>query len=139
MTSIDQHYEARESSEKTIPDEHKEIFDQIVIIRRLVDNMPDDVDRIISALQTLVAITKSHFQHEETIMMKNKFHGAFLHKRDHEYLICGLRTFIDSIVDNSIQPSPTIGDNLQSWLRHHIKRFDDAYLEFKTRRSLPDL
>jgi hemerythrin-like metal-binding protein len=132
MTSIDQRHEVRENREGTVPDEHKYIFDQIQIIRSLVDHTPADVDQIISALQKLLVITQSHFQHEESIMIKNNFPGTLLHKRDHDYLVDGLRTFIRSIVDNSIHASPAIGDNLQSWLRHHIKRFDDAYLEFKS-------
>jgi len=138
MTNIDQRHEARESSEKTIPDEHKEISDQILIIRSLVVDTPADADQIISELQTLLVITESHFRHEETIMIANNFHGTLLHKRDHDYLVSGLINFSASLVDNSIQLSPAIADNLQSWLRHHIRKFDDAYLEFKGVRSNPE-
>jgi hemerythrin-like metal-binding protein len=133
MTNTDQSHIAYEENEQSIPDEHKEIAEQISIVRSLASNSPSDVKQIISALQGLLEMTISHFRHEEAIMVIDHFPGTLLHKRDHDYLVNGLEEFAASLDDKSVLVGPEIGDNLQSWLRFHIKKFDDAYLEFKAR------
>lgn len=138
MMNTNQCRAADEENQKAIPDEHKEISAQIMLIRNLVGNSPVDVSQIISALRELLKLTKSHFEHEEYIMITNHFPGMLLHKRDHDYLVDGLRKFMASLVDETAMLSPQIADNLQSWLNHHIKKFDDAYLEFRALSGSPE-
>jgi hemerythrin-like metal-binding protein len=133
MTNTDQSHIAYEENKKSIPDEHEELAEQIGIVRSLASNSPADVNQIIYALQELLKMTISHFQHEEAIMVIDHFPGTLLHKRDHDYLLNGLEEFAASLDDKTASLGPEIGDNLQSWLRFHIKKFDDAYLEFKAR------
>ena len=133
MAVADLNLSSSDESERSLPEEHIKIADQISIIRNEASRAIPDVGRIVSAVRELLNITKSHFQHEESVMLENHFPGMLLHKRDHDYLIRGLSDFMASVVDEAVPLSPAIGDNLQSWLTYHIKRYDDAYLEFRSR------
>lgn len=139
MAIMDQHHVAAEKTEMTISDEHKEMSEHIVAVRNLLSETPVDVIKLISALESLLVLTRSHFQHEETIMITTHFPGMLLHKRDHDYLLKGLSDFTASLGDGTAPVSPVIADNLQSWLRYHIKKFDDAYLEFKALGRSPEI
>lgn len=115
--------------------EHKSIADQINLIRRELDSSSPDVTRIYESLRALLSMTEKHFKHEEDRMILEGYPGALLHKRDHDYLVKGLREFTSQIVDETATLSPSVGESLQSWLRFHIKRFDEAYQEFLRQRS----
>ncbi|HWJ20637.1 MAG TPA: hemerythrin family protein [Geobacterales bacterium] len=89
-----------------------------------------DVKRIIILLEDIRDIAQTHFQHEETFMIKNDFPGAIYHKRDHDYLLKSLIHFTSSLNHGTVPFSPDIGVNLRSWLTYHIKKYDDAYVAF---------
>jgi hemerythrin-like metal-binding protein len=114
--------------------EHRAIEDQINLIRRELDSASPDAMRIYEYLRSLRSMTEEHFKHEEHWMILEGYPGAILHKRDHDYLVKGLREFTSQLVDETTL-SPSVGESLQSWLRFHIKRFDDAYQEFLSRRK----
>jgi hemerythrin-like metal-binding protein len=83
-----------------------------------------------SIAQELLEIAKAHFQHEEAIMAKNEFPGLIFHKRDHDYLIKSLNDFTWSLSHGTVPLSADTGVNLRSWLTYHVKKYDDAYVEF---------
>ena len=91
---------------------------------------PSDVQQIILMLEDLRDIAQTHFQHEETLMIKNDFPGAIHHKRDHDYLLKSLIHFTSSLSHGTVPFSPDIGVNLRSWLTYHIKKYDEAYVSF---------
>jgi hemerythrin-like metal-binding protein len=89
-----------------------------------------DVKRIIDLLEDLRDIAQAHFLHEETLMAKDNFPGAFFHKRDHDYLLKSLIHFTSSLSHGTVPFSSDIGVNLRSWMTYHIKKYDDAYVTF---------
>lgn len=114
----------------TETNEHKSIADQISLIRRELDGSEPDVTRIYESLRLLLSMTEKHFKHEEDRMILEGYPGTILHKKDHDYLVKGLREFTSQLVDGTATLSPDVGESLQSWLRFHIRRFDEAYQEF---------
>jgi hemerythrin len=119
-----------QQAETDISIEHKEIADQITLIRRELEKESPDEAFVAHALRELLEITESHFRHEEDIMLIKGFPGMLLHKRDHDYLIKGLSAFTSSLVDATVKLLPGTGAGLQSWLKYLITKFDDAYLAF---------
>jgi hemerythrin-like metal-binding protein len=110
--------------------EHKAISDQISFIRAELEQQPCDANLVYEGLRKLLDLTKAHFRHEEDHMIIDGYPGLILHKRDHDYLAKGLSDFTASVVDGTIYLSPSVGEELQSWLRLHIKRFDEAYEKY---------
>ncbi|MGA9600651.1 MAG: hemerythrin family protein [Methylocystis sp.] len=86
------------------------------------------------ALRKLIDLAQEHFAHEEESMIDAAFPGRLLHRRDHEYLLRGLRNYMSAFVDITDRPPPSLCDNLQSWLGLHCRRYDDAYLRFAEQR-----
>ena len=122
----------------SIIDEHRLLTDQIDAASYVIDRFfaaPTnqsqlDVKRIIALLEDIRDIAQTHFQHEETLMIKNGFPGAIYHKRDHDYLLKSLIHFTSSLSHGTVPFSPNIGVNLRSWLTYHIKKYDEAYVGF---------
>ena len=111
--------------------EHQAIANQIALIREELNKSPPNGSLIFEQLQNLLNMTAKHFKHEEDHMVINGYPGILLHRKDHDYLVNGLREFAASVVDDTADLSPSVGESLQSWLRLHIKRFDDAYQKFR--------
>jgi hemerythrin len=135
MLNLDQSNQAQADGTKAIPEEHIEIAAQIAVIRALVDKSPAESSALLAALAKLLNLTKEHFAHEEEIMIVSGFPGTLLHKRDHEYLVKGLRDYMAALADTTEPPAATFCDNLQSWLLFHIRKYDEAYMEFKERSA----
>lgn len=53
--------------------------------------------------------------HEEDRMVIDSYPGMVLRKRDHAYLVRSLMEFTASIVDNTTQLSPDLGESLFKW------------------------
>jgi hemerythrin len=115
--------------------EHQAIAAQIGLIREELQKPSPNAVLIFEYLEKLLEMTKAHFKHEEDHMVIDGYPGMLLHKRDHDYLVKGLRDFAASVVDETVGLSPSVGENLESWLRFHIKRFDDAYEAFANKRN----
>ncbi|MGJ0391415.1 MAG: hemerythrin domain-containing protein [Methylocystis sp.] len=115
--------------------ERKAIADQINFIRQELQKDAPETSVVLEALQKLVDMTKEHFKHEEDHMLIESYPGMLLHKRDHDYLVKGIKEFTASLVDNTVQLSPDLCEGLQSWLRYHMKRFDDAFVDFASHKS----
>ena len=108
-----------------------DVSEQIDIYFRTTANpILYDVRWIVVVLQELLEIAKAHFQHEEAIMAKSEFPELIFHKRDHDYLIKSLNEFTWSLSHGTVPLSADTGVNLRSWLTYHIKKYDDAYVEF---------
>jgi hemerythrin-like metal-binding protein len=115
--------------------EHQAIANQIALIREELNKSPPNGSIIFQQLQNLLSTTAAHFKHEEDHMVINGYPGILLHRKDHDYLVNGLREFAASVVDDTVDLSPSVGESLQSWLRLHINRFDDAYQKFQNRTN----
>jgi hemerythrin len=115
--------------------EHQAIAEQINEIRLELEKESPDTTSVFHSLRKLLEMTQSHFKHEEDRMLINGYPGMLLHKRDHDYLVKGLSEFTSSVVDETAKLSPEVGEELQSWLRFHIKRFDDAYSDYLGREN----
>ena len=122
----------------SILDEHRLLTDQIdaasyeieTFFAATSNQTQSNVKRIIDLLEDIVDIAQTHFQNEETLMIKNDFPGVIYHKRDHDYLLKSLTHFTSSLNHGTIPFSPDIGVNLRSWLTYHIKKYDEAYVSF---------
>lgn len=64
------------------------------------------------ALRKLIDLAQEHFAHEEESMIDAAFLGMLLHRRDHEYLLRGLRNYMSAFVDITDRPPPSLCDNL---------------------------
>jgi hemerythrin-like metal-binding protein len=115
--------------------EHQAISDQIALLREELNKTPPDGSLIFALLQTLLSMTAAHFKHEEDRMVIQGCPRILVHKKDHEYLVNGLKEFAASVVDETVVLSPSVGESLQSWLKLHIKRFDEAYQKFQNEHS----
>lgn len=135
MLNLDQSNQEETGGTKAIPEEHIEIAAQIAVIRDLVDKSPAESSALLAALAKLLTLTREHFAHEEEIMIVNGFPGILLHQRDHEYLMKGLRDYMADMADTTEPPVAILSDNLQSWLMFHIRKYDEAYMEFKERKE----
>lgn len=135
MRNLDQNNQQQARGPKAFLDEHAEIAAQIAKIRDLVDKSPAESSALLAALAKLLTLTKEHFAHEEEMMIVNGFPGTLLHRRDHEYLVKGLRDYMAALADTTEPPAASFCDNLQSWLSFHIRKYDDAYMEFKRRNE----
>lgn len=125
--------------EPSIADEESDLARRIDIISEQIEFVFSVIDKplplrdgrqIISSLNELLEMARAHFQHEETIMTKNKFPGIINHKRDHDYLLECLRNYTSSLVDETVPLTTPLGGGLRSWLTYHKKKYDDAYQEF---------
>ncbi len=122
----------------SIVDEHRHLADRIDAASYEINNFfaepanrsPSDVQHIISMLEDLRDTAQTHFQHEETLMIKNNFPGAVYHKRDHDYLLKSLIHYTSSLSHGTVPFSPDTAVNLRSWLTYHIKKYDEAYVTF---------
>jgi hemerythrin-like metal-binding protein len=122
----------------SIPEEHHVLSDHVDALASQVDlflrakaNQPaPDIEPIISLLNELSDIARSHFRHEEDIMKQKEFPGLLPHKRDHDYLLRGLQEFTSFVNGGAEELSNDVGTNLRSWLTFHIDKYDNAYLAF---------
>ena len=122
----------------SIIDEHRLLTDQIDAASHEIETFFAAtsnqthlvVKGIIDLLEDIRDIARTHFHHEETLMIKNDFPGAIYHKRDHDYLLKSLIHFTSSLSHETVPFSPDIGVNLRSWMTYHIKKYDDAYVSF---------
>ena len=130
MTAID----INPSLSRTLSAEHQCLAAQIKIIEDIMEEPQYEAHRMLVALRTLIELAQEHFAHEEESMIDTAFPGMLLHRRDHEYLLKGLRDYISAFVDITDRPPPSLCDNLQSWLGFHCRRYDDAHLRFAEQR-----
>ncbi len=114
-------------------EEHQAIAAQIDLIREELEEKQPDATLIYDSLRILLEMTKDHFKHEEAQMIIDSYPGMLLHKRDHDYLVKGLRDFTSSLIDGTVTLSPSLAEELKSWVRLHIKRFDNAYQDYLNR------
>ncbi len=117
---------------------HQAIADQINLIREELEEKEPDATLIYDSLRVLLEMTRDHFKHEEDQMVIDSYPGMLLHKRDHDYLVSGLRDFNAGLVDKTFTLSPSLADELTSWVRLHIKRFDNAYQDYVKRIRQPE-
>ena len=130
MTMID----INPSLSRTLAAEHQCLGAQIKAIEHLMGEPQYEAHMMLVTLRKLIDLAQEHFVHEEESMIDAAFPGILLHRRDHEYLLRGLRDYMSAFVDIADRPPPGLCDNLQSWLGFHCRRYDDAYLRFAEQR-----
>jgi len=115
--------------EQTIREEHQSLASQIDIVSQALRKTPFNKNEVVSALREVLKITKTHFQHENTLMEVSNFSGRLNHERDHAYLVKGLTEYIGFLVDETLPVSPALGEYLKSWVIYHERKFDYPLLE----------
>jgi hemerythrin len=109
-------------------DEHKIIFDKL---NKLYDLATGGAERsaIGDALDDLIGIVVSHFQHEEREMQAKGFSGLDAHKAEHDALVgtcAGLQTKFHA---GEADVTEEVGQMVKGWLDNHIPIFDFAYAD----------
>jgi hemerythrin len=130
MTTVSENSALSKLYERSVGDEHAELIERIESVRRATGKTPVDFAYFVKTIESLLESTKSHFQHEEYIMAIKGYPGLNKHRNDHDYLIKGLEEFLTRLVDKAITAPPELCENLKGWLEFHIRKYDNAYLEF---------
>ncbi|HMK88883.1 MAG TPA: hemerythrin family protein [Methylocystis sp.] len=123
-----------------LTEEHEALMEQVDHVTVNVQRAPIETRQVVDALERLFDLTKSHFSHEEQIMLEMQYQGLPSHRRDHVYLLEMLRKFIELAEHDPTHLTPGIGTSLRSWIALHIKKFDDTYLVWaaEARDQRPD-
>ncbi len=116
--------------EKTVRREHQALAEEIDSLCRALDPTPQNISKVIFTLQEILKQAKALFRHENRLMKISNPPERLNHKRDHAYLVKGLRDCIGSYVDATEPISPSIGEYLGIWLIYHDKKYDHAFFEF---------
>jgi hemerythrin-like metal-binding protein len=130
MTTVSESSTRSPPYESSVRDEHAELVAKIEMVGNAIGKTPTDFDNLVKSIESLLKSTRYHFQHEEDIMFARGYAGLNKHRNDHDYLIRGLEDFLTRLVDKAITAPPELSDNLKGWLEFHIRKYDDAYLEF---------
>ena len=80
-------------------------------------------------LASLVSYTRSHFAHEEQLMLRSKYPDYLQHKADHEALATKVVHLQNDLDSGRVSLSVEILKFLKDWLSHHICGADHRIAE----------
>ncbi|MDH4100567.1 MAG: bacteriohemerythrin [Nitrospirota bacterium] len=110
--------------------EHKRLIE---ITNTLYDAMMEGKGHEVleEVLESLSEYTDLHFAHEEMVLKKKKFPGAFAHKLEHEAIIAKLDELKKEVLaGSSVATTQKCASFLRNWLTSHIQASDKEYGAF---------
>lgn len=118
---------------KEIDDEHMELIECYNRLsgEYMSGSKHNDVNEL---LRSLVAHTKSHFQHEEALMDKAAYPAAASHKEEHHVLLQSVSMILNRTGSEEHRPLGNYSLSfLRSWLVNHILDADKELARFLLR------
>lgn len=122
---------------KTIDDEHKELFN---LINQFHTDWVETQDRQVIArvLNRLVDYAERHFQHEEAIMAEAGYPMLTEHQKVHEMLFDKIFNLHQDYVRNDLRLEIGMVKFLKNWLVDHILENDYLFRDFLKKHPAAD-
>lgn len=118
-----------------IDSEHQQL---ITLVNDLQDAMRQGQGRhqLGAILDRLLAYTKSHFSHEETVMKQRGYPQAAAHQGQHQKLLATVNDLRARYHDGSASLTVETSQFLHTWLVGHIKGTDQQFGEWLAARGV---
>lgn len=82
------------------------------------------------ALEELAEYTKTHFKHEEEMMLKYGYPDYQAHKREHDEMAAKVQKHIENFEQNGHSALLNMAPFVWDWLTDHIYGVDQSYAKF---------
>jgi len=103
--------------------EHQELFDLVDRLNAAIQvGLPSN--EIALGLATLAEAAQAHFQSEEILLLASGSAQYQPHKLDHDRMLVEIRRVRERVASGHTLPSELLAFFVQSWLTHHISKFD---------------
>jgi hemerythrin len=110
--------------------EHQDLFDLVNRLNAaIMVGLPSS--ELALGLATLAEAAKTHFQSEEILMLASGSAQYQPHKLDHDRMLVEIQRVRDRVASGHTLPSELLALFVQSWLTHHISKFDLEMVAFQ--------
>ena len=106
-----------------VDDEHRELISLINVLYERMDAR-SSITEIESSLGDIYKAIAMHFALEERIMADAQYDELAQHKDDHEDLLDQLSELMDAFVQDPLEGSGRLEDELSAWFTHHFATHD---------------
>jgi len=107
-----------------IDTDHKRLIELINKLCETSESAHNDTARILPVMDELIAYTRTHFVHEETLMRKTAYPQFIPHKIEHDRLITQIEDLRKRFEAGQIGLSPDTLVYMRTWLCDHITQID---------------
>lgn len=132
-------------NEENIDGQHKNLLNQIYIIRRLISGSDINMGLLREAVHFLYEYIKEHLSYEEGYMQKHNYPDFENHKKIHVEFIKFYDGFLKELRDRAKSKDfssmdlkelmTKIEEHLASWWINHINKTDQKYAKFIAGKS----